>query len=268
MSRTLKQFLIGGIYVIIIAGVSYFYYSSEYGPTCFDSVRNGQEEGIDCGALACGVACRSPIQALKVQSVNIVKTPVGDHDVALKFYNPNTDYGIEIGTYDLVLADNLGKEVARTSGHQFYMLPGQTKYFVVTSIKNIPDGSTVKADIQSIKWAKVSGQPQINLTTTSDSFSVSGSQTTFETTVNNNSDFDFDVVDVAIAVYDRDGLLLATNMTKVQTLLSLTDRYVKLSWPFALPADAVVYIEVGTNVFNNSNFLKYNGTQEKFQQFF
>ena len=261
MSRVLKQIIIGGAHVVIVGVVVFWSYNSSYGPSCQAGVQNGREEGIDCGTIACGAACASPVQAIQVQSVQLVSTPAGDHDLAMQFYNPNTDYGVATGTYQLTIG-------TLVSTHGFYMLPGQTKDLVLTSLKGVADGVLANVVMKDIQWEKVTGDASVPLTSFNERYLVSGSQTTFESTILNNSDFDFDSVDISIIVSDSSGKVLATNTTSIQTLLSHTQRYVKVSWPFALPVDARVSVEVGTNVFDNANYIKTHGTQEKFQQLF
>ncbi|OGN33609.1 MAG: hypothetical protein A3I39_01225 [Candidatus Yanofskybacteria bacterium RIFCSPLOWO2_02_FULL_47_9b] len=261
MSRVLKQLIIGGVYVVIVGVMVFWSYNSSYGPTCQDGIQNGREEGIDCGTIACGMACASPVQAIQVQSVQLVSTPAGDHDLAMQFYNPNTNYGVALGTYQLTLGSQI-------SSHDFYMLPGQTKDLVLTSLKGVVDGVSANVVIKDIQWEKVVGDASVSLTSSNERYLVLGNQTTFEGTILNNSDFDFDSVDISIIVSDSSGKILATNTTSIQTILSRSSRYVKVSWPFALPADARVSVEVSTNVFDNTNYIKTHGTQEKFQQLF
>lgn len=267
LSRTQKQFFIGFIYILIAAviGASVLYF--KYRPTCTDGFRNGQEEGVDCGTVACGKACASPIQALVVQNVQLVKTPAGDFDVAALVYNPNVDYGTDAVGYDLVITDSVGKEISRQTS-SFYILPGQTKYIVQTSLRGIPNDASAQMEIKNIDWLKVIPNQDINFIITREAITPGADQTTYQAVITNNTDFDFNTIDVSMVVTDSTGAIIATNLTNFQTFLSRTDRSIKVTWPFSLPADARIKTEVGTNVFDNANFLKRNGTQEKFQQYY
>lgn len=267
-ARIQKQLLIGGVYVIIFGLIGFWFYSANFAPSCHDGKQNGQETGIDCGIAACGVACPVPVQALQIQSIQAVRTPAGDYDAAIQIYNPNTAYGVMSGTYDLVLTDAAGTEVARKAGNQFYMLPGQTKYLVLTALAGVPDGATPSVAIKGIQWEKVSGDSSVSLTATNVQMIPKGSQTSLTVLVVNGSDYDFDTVDVAVAVFDGSGKLVTTNTTNLQTVVSGSQRAINVAWPFAIPAGGRVSVEVGTNVFNNNNFLKQHGTQEQFQQYF
>lgn len=267
LPRTQKQLIIGSIYILIVVLVvgGNLYFKNR--PTCNDGIKNGQEERVDCGTVACGVACSSPIQALEVQDVQLFKTAIGDYDLAALVYNPNVDYGTDVTDYDLVVLDSSGKEISRQTS-SFYILPGQTKYIVQTSLKNIPDGSSVQLQIKSVDWIKTTTASDITFNVGREATTFDSSQTTYQAVITNNTNFDFDTIDVGIVVTDSSGSIIATNRTNFQTFLAKTERSIKVVWPFVLPAGSRVKTEINTNVFNNSNFIKRNGTQEKFQQYY
>lgn len=267
LSRTQKRFFIGSVYILIVAVIAGGSLYGKYRPTCNDGIKNGQEEGVDCGTVACGKACASPIQALVVQNIKLIKTPAGDFDMAALIYNPNVDYGSDATDYDLVVTDSSGKEIIRQA-NSFYILPGQTRYVVSTSLKGIPDGSTADVQIKSVDWQKVSLGQDVSFVITRETTTPGANQTIYQAVITNNTNFDFDTIDVSIVVTDSSGEIIATNMTNFQTFLSHTDRAIKVTWPFALPADARIQTEIGTNVFNDANFLKTHGIQEKFQQYY
>ncbi len=261
MPRGLKQIIVVAVYGLIVVGIGFGFYHRQYAPSCFDNQQNGKEEGIDCGTLACGTACSAPIQPLQVQGFESVKNPSGDYDLVAQVYNPNIEYGVSNGVYSF----DDGKPYSLVNNDQvFYMLPGQTKHLVVPALTS--EVKTVK--IQRVDWQKVISDPHVQLVSMNERYTPGSAQTAFETTIGNNSDFDFDAVDVVVIVKDTAGHIIATNTSLVKTLLSQTNRYVKFSWPFALPVDARVSVEIGTNVFDNANFIKTHGTQEKFQQLF
>ena len=268
LTRVQKQVFISSIYVLIILLAAGGWIWGKRQMLCSDGIKNGLEEGLDCGVRACGVACAAPVMNLEIQSNTLIKTPANDYDFTTRIYNPNTNYGIQQGTYDVVFKDSNNKETSRIKGQSFYILPGQTKYLVLTSIKNIPNSQTASVEVKHVQWIGTTGNTSSNLTLSSQTFSPKSNQTTFEAVVSNGSPFDFDKIDVGIVVFDSNNQIVATNTTTIKTLFSQDARSFKVTWPFMLPSNSRVYIEVGTNLFDNSNFIKAHGTQEKFQQFF
>jgi len=267
LSRTQKRLVIGSVYILIVVLIVGGWYWSKYSPTCTDGIKNGQEEGVDCGTVACGKACLAPVQAIVVQDAQLIKTPAGDFDMAALVYNPNVDYGADAVQYDLIITDVYDQQISNQS-YSFYILPGQTKYVVQTSLKDIPDGAIAQVIIKSVDWQKVASTPDITFVVTREATTLEANQTVYQAVITNNTNFDFDTIDVNIIATDNSGAIIAANRTNFQTFLSQTERSIKVVWPFVLPADARIQAEVNTNVFNNANFLKRNGTQEKFQQYY
>lgn len=270
LSRTQKQLVIGGVYVLIAAVIAGGVYWGKYRPTCSDGIKNGKEEAVDCGTLACGKACAAPVQALVVQSTQITTSEFpATHDVAAKVYNPNTEHGVSRGSYDIVIRDAGGQEeIGRVRNLSFYMLPGQTKYLVRAAIPATQLGAQASIEIKNVEWVKTAADPDVDLVITREAYTPGNRQSVYEAVIANRSDFDFDTVDVSVILLAQDGSLISTNTSNIQTFLSETERSVKLTWPFELSEPDQIYVEIGTNVFDNANFIQRNGTQEKFQQYY
>jgi len=250
VSRPQKQMVIAGVFVLILAVVGFSAYWTNFRPPA-------------------ATPTPIPIQALQVQSVQIAQTPAGDYDVVANVYNPNTDYGVADGSFDLVLKDASGNESARKAGNDFYMLPGQTEQLVLASLRGIPAGVTPSLEFKSLQWEQVTGDPSVSIVATNQQVSNGqGGSAVFRATIVNNSVFDFDTVDAAVVVTDPTGKLITASTTNFQTFLSQTKRDIVITWPFPIPNDAVISVQVGTNVFNNANYLKQHGTPQKFQQYF
>ena len=78
--RVQKQIVIGLIFILLIGGLGYGFvdYFLLVEATCLDSVQNGIEEGVDCGLLACGVACEPAIVPLSIVSQKLIEVRPGD----------------------------------------------------------------------------------------------------------------------------------------------------------------------------------------------
>ncbi len=149
--RTQKQLIIGLVFVLILGGAVYglidWFFIIE--PTCFDQIQNGEEEGIDCGTIACGMACEEAIKPLQVSDEKLFKMGTGDYDFVAKIVNPNISYGASEVRYSIALAGS------GTKSGTTYILPGQTKYIVVTSLRTDTYISSTGLKVEFVEWSKL-----------------------------------------------------------------------------------------------------------------
>lgn len=269
--RLQKQLIVGLVFVLIILLLGYgVFVWIRVEPTCFDNIKNGKEDGVDCGLAACGKTCEPAILPLQIKTSQFLQTAVGDYDFVAQIYNPNTAYGASSFNYSLIFTDENGVELLKSGGTS-YIIPGQTKYLTAVSLKI--NGEAAKADIEinSVQWSKV--QPfdsVVNFMIRRQNFlpNINGNSQ-FSATLFNSSNFDFDKVDVAIVLFDGAGNISGVGKTDIRTFLSGTERGFQVQWPYSLDSEvANVAIEAATNLFENSNFIKNYGTQEKFQKFY
>ena len=143
--RVLKQLIIGLVFALILSGIGYGIYSGLVTKvSCTDGIKNGKEEGIDCGILACGKQCEPEIKPINIISSRFFQIGAGDYDFVAQLSNPNVSYGASRLEY------NLG-----SSSGSSYILPGQTKWVVLTALK-IPDGvEGVQLVIKNAQWEKL-----------------------------------------------------------------------------------------------------------------
>ena len=269
--RVQKQLIIGFIFILLIGGIGYgiaeYFFIIE--PACFDGVQNGQEEGVDCGLLACGVACEPAILPLNVMSQKLIEVRSGDYDFVAQINNPNSLFGASLVRYSLDLTE--GGTILNKSG-TFYILPGQTRFVIVPGIRVANGAADASIDIKEIEWQKVEVFEDISFPIQrKNSYVVAGQDgvsTELEAVVLNNSDFDFDKVEVGIILFGDDGGIVAVNRTDIRTFLSREERYFKVSWPVELSEITKQDIEALTNVFENANFIKRYGTQKRFQKYY
>src|SRR3989344_956254 len=116
--RVQKQIIIGLVFIFIFGGIGYGIYSGLVTKaSCTDGIKNGQEEGVDCGILACGKACEPAIMPINIISSQFFQVGQGDYDFVARVSNPNVSYGASRVEYSL----------GSSSGF-FYIIPGQTKW--------------------------------------------------------------------------------------------------------------------------------------------
>ena len=261
-ARTQKQLIIGLVFVLIFGGIGYGIYSSLITEvSCVDGLKNGVEEGVDCGILACGKACEPAIIPINIISSKFFKVGTGDYDFVAQISNPNTSYGASRVEYSIDAFNYRGAT---------YILPGQTKWLVLTALKIPNETGDIKLVIDSAQWEKLDIPNNIvNFVVRRKDYRPTSKGSELEAILYNDSNFDFDKIDVAVILFDDTGSVVGVSKTDIRTFVSKSERGFKVAWPFALLGNSTrQYIEALTNLFENSNFIKSYGSQEKFQKFY
>lgn len=280
--RIIRRIIILLIFVAILSLVWWFYQRiNRPVSTCTDSIKNGQEEGVDCGVLACGIECQPEsdppqvvskklIPARLAEASGVVRAGNQDYDFVAEIKNPNDNFGASEVAYELVLLNGGGKELLRKEG-VFYILPSQTKFLILPFLTTEKNVSDVSFNIKNVTWQKLNPMDGVNLTVLREKYAVlsNGTSSTLEAVILNDSDFDFETVKVDVVLRNSSGTIIAVNRSVMNTLLAHTERGFKVVWPFPI-AEKVVKVEIypSTNLFENSNFIKrYGSGIEQFQRY-
>lgn len=270
-SRLLRRIVIAGIFLAIfsLTGLG-FRRAITPAPSCTDGIKNGEEEGIDCGLFACGNYCQPDLAPPQVISVKLLEADENDYDFVAEIKNPHQQFGASEVEYELVLFNGNEEEISRDDGI-FYILPGQTKYFILTHLTTGKTVERIKFDILSATWQRIESLDGLNLIIRQDKYeNLSGNNgSKLEAVIFNDSDFDFKVVDVDVVLFDSNSRIIAVNRSDIRTFLARTERGFLAIWPFQISGNVARFeIYPSANIFENSNFIKNYGSEtEKFQQY-
>ena len=210
---------------------------------------------------------REELEPISVLFTKVFPVRENDYDVLAQVRNPNQSYGSGNVRYAL-FAD--GSEIFTDS---FYIFPGQTKYVVISPLQTDREITNVSMRILSIDWRELDplALQGVNFVVTNSSYSSSPQVGVFGRLrgfVANNSDFDVNRVDVAILLMDEEENPVAINRTEIHTFLGHTTRGFEASWFDAFEGSPLrVDIEAHANLFEQSNFIRTYGGQERFQEF-
>jgi hypothetical protein len=268
MTRLAKQLLFGGIYLVLFVGIvwgGYDLFTTD--PTCFDNVQNGAEEGVDCGALACGVLCAAPVRAIENLPVQLLQNSDGSWDALAHLENPNGAYGAKRVDYTLVVTDAAGATLVTRRGNT-YVNPAQPRYLVFPLGKpaTAPASAELQYDPARVEWAAlaVDAAGSVEFAVTRDSLIPASASVRYEADLTNRSRFDFNEVDVTVLLYDRAGAIAGAGSTTVRTLRANELRAFVVDWPFAVPTADRAQAIVGTNIFSNENYIREYGSPQEF----
>lgn len=212
----------------------------------------------------------APIQIVFTKLFNIQNN---DYDFLAKVYNPNTEYGSGDVRYTLYFYNASDQQVLNKTGN-FYILPGQTKYVIDLPLKFEEPISRIDFKIDSVDWQKLdqlaaNGVALVVKNATFQQINQSGTFAKVGGEIFNSSDFDLNKVDVLVVLLDQTEAPIAVNKTEIRTFLAKTNRGFEATWFASFVGQTNrVDAEASTNVFENSNFLRQYGGQEKFKQLY
>ncbi len=274
--RRKKQLIIISILALVLillltgAYFKWFY----QGATCFDSKQNQKEEGVDCGG-PCQMSCEIwTVKNLEVLSAQAIFLKDGAYDLAAEVENLNPNFGLERFDYTFKLFDANGQLLGEKPGSSF-SLPNQKKYIVEANVA--VSEQPAKVELMISQPAKTDWQRLKNDFKTPDIF-VHDKQFKFlenqagtaqvSGIIKNNSDFDFDRIQVAVTLFGENKELIGVNRTDARTVLAGEERYFSVLWFSSIKGEVKsMDILADTNLFADSNFMKRYGEAEKFQEY-
>jgi hypothetical protein len=168
--RFAKQIIYAAFFFIfwylVISGV--YHLAVKPAPTCFDSIQNQGEQGIDCGGL-CALAC-TPSYIKQIEEVeSVIKfDPDPTHfSLLAHIENQNSSYAAKIFNYRFSLYDDGGNVVGSYPGKSF-IYGGEVKYILLPNVP-YPKARFTKVDlkIDNPDWIPseaFSGPPKLDVT--------------------------------------------------------------------------------------------------------
>jgi hypothetical protein len=270
--RSFKKAIIVIVYIILFFLLGYFIYSLvKTKPTCFDKIKNQNEEEIDCGGTCAACAKAPEVVPIAVKEKAFVYGGQGKFDVMARISNPNSKFGADKFDYKFVLKGTSGSVLAERSGTDF-ILPAGSKYIVETNLETSEQPVGVEFSVSNSEWQEFSGyeEPQLNIYNKRYDLISSGvGFSKVYALMRNGSPFDFNLVKIKIVLRDEEEKPVAFNSTEMRTILSNEQRDFTLIWPTSFPGDVQsIDVEAQANVFDSQNFIKtYAPSTQKFQRF-
>jgi len=163
MNRASKQFLYGGILVLIIGTVFLaVYWGSLFTPaTCSDGIQNQNEEGTDCGAV-CGISCEEKYPK-ELSYSNLQTFRVGDFvSVYFDLINNNANFGLKNFKYKIDFYGFAKKFLGSAEGSSF-IYPNQTKEIIEAGQKVLGEIKSAKITFSDVVWRPASDFRSIRL---------------------------------------------------------------------------------------------------------
>lgn len=250
-------------------GTGIYYAFLKPGPTCFDNIKNQDEEEVDCGGSIC-VSCE--IKTLKnIEVIWAEAIPLGQnlYDLAAKIRNPNPNFGNPNVKYEFELADKSGQIVGKKSGTTF-ILPNSTKYIIENNFESQDqiDSVQIKIDTgENLSWLKLKNYQTPELYVKDKKFEIRNETNFFAEAsgvVKNSTTFGFDKVDADIVLFGSNSKLIGAAKSEIRTLGAGEERYFSVRWFSPIAGEVKFFdMQAETNLFSDDNYMRVYGVPQE-----
>lgn len=241
---TQRRFMYGGAVLFFITAFALYTLRDSLfpAPTCFDSVKNGNENGIDCGGT-CSLKCTQDIVPLTVSWSRALKTSSTTYDFVAMISNKNIDNSPRALPYTFTALSNDGTVLAVVSGTTSAPVDGE---FPIVR-QNILLSDIPKELVTHITDGPHFGVKELPTSPTLRILSTryeAGSIPRVYTVISNTKRVTVSNLPVRVLLYDINGNSFATGETLIPFLDKEQTKEISFTWntPFAsAPTRILVY---------------------------
>lgn len=239
MSRRLKQFIYGFSFILILAFIGWGFYLSFFktSPTCFDNVKNQNEEEIDCGGV-CGDSCiPSDIKEIEVTQQKIFRLNSGRISLFAEVKNPNANFAAKNFKYIFNAYDANGQVVENITGDSF-LYAGETGYILAPNLE-VGSSSLSRPEliIDKIEWIKGDDFKNPKISVEDVSFSSDGNQIKISGSFNNKNIGKLNEVKIIAIFINRFGKPVGASETELIDVSSDAPQSFAIIHPFLTDID-------------------------------
>lgn len=253
--RVVKQLAIALIFFAFLFGIGYIVYRSIPRPvaSCFDSVQNQGEKGVDCGG-----PCQACVEILPLTRFNVKAIPTveGFVDLVAEVRNNNLTHGIESFSYTFELYDQTDTLITSKSGIT-YVLPNSSKFVVEKSVPVEELPVRTAFNFTEPQFTKIEDYIRPRLTTLNITQDDELGFIRVRGSVINQTNFSYDRVEAVVLLRDEVNRIIGVNKQEIRTLLSNETRFFDMRWPYKTPFFRDIETHVETNIFDDANIIRF-----------
>ncbi len=229
-AQTRRTLILLGIFVVLgliaFAIYTFFFFSP---PSCFDNIRNGNEEGIDCGGT-CELVC--PFQATEPNILwsRAFKISDGVYNIAGLIENPNFDVKLD-GTYHFQAYNQDNILISEVFG-DVTVLPAQKKPIFEPTI-NTGFQEISRVFLQMVgesTWTKAEQQDQ-TVFVTSRKLEDQDTEPKLEVSLVNRGIVPERDLSITAILYDEEGNVTQSSQTFLEYIERDSTESVFYTWP-------------------------------------
>jgi len=211
-------------------------------PTCFDGLKNGDEQGVDCGG-SCTKLCQTGFLSPYIEWTRFKEIAPGLYNIAAYIVNPNTRGTAKGVAYHIQVLDSQGIPI-RDLNDVTGIPPGRNTLVFVGSVKIGPQ-TPAKAFLEFTSapdWTLLN-DPLATLSVIDKKYIENDTDSSLTVTIANGGALPIDNVTVYAVLKDANGNVLDFSKTLIDRIPANGSALAPFTWPTS-HGSAVVSIEV------------------------
>ncbi len=200
-------------------------------PTCFDGIKNGKEEGVDCGG-ACEAVCAFHATDVNVFWARTFSLNNGYANIAALLENPNFDYALN-GMFAIKVYDKNNIRIIDMKKHISFV-PAEKKMLFLPTIyigKAIPAKTFVSfEDVESVLEDKAV-KSDVYLISKFLEYDKENDVSRMTISVGNDSLVPIKNIEVSVILYGKQDKVINAGQTFIDILKKRDRQQVYITWP-------------------------------------
>ncbi len=225
-----STFVIIVLIVLVALPIFYFFYKP---PTCNDRIKNGDEEGVDCGG-SCVMLCQDIFLPPKIVwgGAKFEKISSGVYNFASLIINPNVDAGAIDVPYKISIYDEAGLMIKEQYGKVTLYPHRNSLAFnpLVNLDKSVPYKATFEFTSPPV-WYR-SNDELDKLIIVDKRYTEDSNSSSLEIVLENRGLLPYQNIDVSVILSDINGNAIGFSKTKIDSINAKNDREIaSYTWP-------------------------------------
>ncbi len=215
-----RFFIVGGLLLVFLGVIAAVYFSFIYKePSCFDKIKNGDEQAIDCGG-SCVRLCQSFYIPAKIAwgGGKAEKISDGYYNVAAVVVNPNTNAAAVNVPYKFALYDSRGILIAERKGTLF--IPAHRDILVFQPAIDVGQRTPTKVTFEFLSppvWFK-SHDTLEGISIVDKQYDEDQDNSSLQVTLENRSLVPYKNITTGVVLYDKEKNAIGFSRTQIDVI--------------------------------------------------
>ncbi len=226
MTRTLKQFAFGSLYLAILILIAFGVSLLKPAPTCTDNKQNQKETAVDCGGPC--VPCETKNLILTAEEVKIFPAGKNQATFLAKVRNPSQKFSASFD-YQFELSGAFLGQTQKIRGRES-IKPASSEYIVVPGFSISAESiRSAELKVSELQWAE-DKSPRSSIKINSQT-SIDKNKVTVTGTLFNESAENLPLVNLTAIIFNQQGGILNASVAQLEKVQAFSQKQFTIFFP-------------------------------------